>query len=284
MAGYAILVNTCDGFEDCWDPFFTLFARFWPGFEGTVYLNTERKDYAFPGLSIVPLKVCRNEAPHVRPTWSECLIRALDAIPEELLFYVQEDYFLNGQVQEAKVAELIERMRAEPSIHCIHFNDQALAADGPSPYPGLYRTKLVQRFRISCQTALWRRQVLRSYVRSREAAWQFELYGSLRARHCDHNFYVVDPTVWRKDVHEMIPYVATGIVQGRWYEAVPPLFAAQGIGMDFTRRGFLSEVPPKPLGVRACNLFKRLPIMVASNLELTAMAMGWRPSSGKGNG
>lgn len=282
MAGYAILVNTCDGFEDCWDPFFRLFAHYWPGFAGTIYLNTERKDYAYPGLAIVPLKVCRDEAPHVRPTWSECLIRALDAIPEELLFYVQEDYFLNGQVDEAKVEELVALMRGDASIHCIHFNDQAIVADGPWRYPGLHRTKLVQRFRISCQTALWRREVLRSYVRSHEAAWQFELYGSVRGRYLEHDFYVVDPTVYRKDVREVIPYVATGIVQGRWYEAVPPLFAAHGIEMDFARRGFLADVPPKPLKVKARNFVKRIPAMVRSNLELCAMAMGWRPAPPKG--
>jgi hypothetical protein len=57
MGQYSILVNTCDKFEDCWDPFFKLFKFYWPDYTGTIYLNTEYKDYSFEGLTIVSLKV-----------------------------------------------------------------------------------------------------------------------------------------------------------------------------------------------------------------------------------
>lgn len=42
---YALLVNTCDKFEDCWIPFFSLLKKYWPDCSGKIYLNTEYKSY-----------------------------------------------------------------------------------------------------------------------------------------------------------------------------------------------------------------------------------------------
>lgn len=47
---YSILVNTCDKFEDCWNPFFKLFFLFWPDYNGVIYLNTEYKEYSVRGF------------------------------------------------------------------------------------------------------------------------------------------------------------------------------------------------------------------------------------------
>lgn len=30
---YSILVNTCDKFEDCWNPFFKLLSIYWPDYQ-----------------------------------------------------------------------------------------------------------------------------------------------------------------------------------------------------------------------------------------------------------
>ncbi|MFM9834618.1 MAG: hypothetical protein ACKVOA_00770, partial [Methylophilaceae bacterium] len=73
-----IFVNTSDSFEDCWHPFFSLFARYWPNCPYPIVLNTETKDYSFKGLNIVCAKVAIGE--NRRLTWSECLERALDYI------------------------------------------------------------------------------------------------------------------------------------------------------------------------------------------------------------
>ena len=55
---YSVLVNTCDKFEDCWNPFFQLFCMYWQDYKGKIYLNTEYKDYSFPDLDIIPVKGC----------------------------------------------------------------------------------------------------------------------------------------------------------------------------------------------------------------------------------
>ena len=69
-ADYAILINSTDSFEDCWHPFFKLFSKFWPNYEGKIYLNTETKDFKYHELDIVCIK--NNISPPAKKnTWSE---------------------------------------------------------------------------------------------------------------------------------------------------------------------------------------------------------------------
>ena len=80
MNSYSILINTCDAFEDCWEPFFRLWSLYWPGCPAPVYLNTEYKTYSGPEKGVVSLKSCagRNIPVRRRATWSQCLKWALE--------------------------------------------------------------------------------------------------------------------------------------------------------------------------------------------------------------
>ena len=75
---YSILVNSSDGFEDCWSPFFTLFKKYWPNCKAKIFLNTEKKNWQDSDLTIHCTRVQGQQ--ERRLTWSECLIRALDQI------------------------------------------------------------------------------------------------------------------------------------------------------------------------------------------------------------
>jgi hypothetical protein len=99
---YALFVNTCDKFEDCWDPFFKLFAVYWPDFEGTIYLNTEYKEYTYENLNIVAVQgALKNNIPKTeRATWSECLKWAMETIEEDVVLYLQEDYFFKDMSRQ----------------------------------------------------------------------------------------------------------------------------------------------------------------------------------------
>lgn len=267
MSKYAILVNTCDNFDDCWQPYFKLHAKYWPDCAGRLYLNTETKDFSYPGLDVTALKVAAGEDGR-RLTWSECLLRALDKIEEDIVLYMQEDYFLKAPVQGDWVKRYVQLMQDDESIHCIQLTDQAVISVGPSQYKGLCKVKPRQRYLISCQAALWRKDVLKSYLRAHESAWQFEEFGSKRGARLPHNFYVVDPSWVKLNEFEIIPYVFTGIVQGRWKEEVMPLFEAHGIEMDYALRGFLKDAPPRTLLVKLSAFKKRFPVMLRSYLDL----------------
>ncbi len=264
MENYSILVNTCDKFEDCWDPFFKLFSVYWPDYKGKIYLNTEYKDYSFPGLDIIAVKGCAiNNVPfNVRATWSECLKWALEVIKEDVVLYMQEDYFLKDLVKNDIVVDFVKLIQDNNEIDCIHLTDQAVIPERKSKYENLYEVALKQRYRICCQAALWQKSVLKSYIRDYESAWQFEEFGSKRAAIMKHNFYVVDKNWVKLNHFEIIPYIFTGIVQGYWYEEVVPLFKKHGIIVDFSIRGFVNDAPRKPLKMRILYNWKKIPLVI----------------------
>lgn len=262
MSNYALLVNTCDNFEDCWEPFFKLFKEFWPDFDGTIYLNTEYKEYSYPGLDIIAVQGCakHNFPKGKRATWSQCLKWALELIKEDIVLYMQEDYFLKSEVKNAIVTNFVELIQKHQKIDCIHLTDQSVIANGPSEYSKLDDVVLKQRYRICCQAALWRKESLTYYIKPKESAWEFEEFGSKRAAKAHHNFYVIDQSWVKLNEFEIIPYIFTGIIGGRWKSEVVHLFKKWEISIDFEKRGFHENRPPKPLNEKVNYNLKKLPI------------------------
>lgn len=277
MNNFTVLINSTDSFEDCWIPFFTLFKKFWPEYNGKIYLNTETKIFTFGGLNIIPVQN-NIKTPHMKITWSECLIRALKMVDSEIILYMQEDYFLKDSVKNNLVEKYAQLMKEHEDIHCIHLTDQAVKSEmEPSNYDGLYPVVLKQSYRICCQAALWRKDILLSYLRPYENAWQFEEFGSKRSAKLAHNFLVVDNNWIKLNQFEIIPYIFTGIFQGRWYKEVVPLFSQNNIQIDYTRRGFTEDANPKPLSLKIKQQWRRIPVLLRNELEI------WRLKTQKKN-
>jgi len=270
---YSILINTCDKFDDCWDPFFKLWTLYWSDCNGRKYLNTEYKDYHYEELDITPLKVC--ETHHMpknhRATWSQCLKWALEAIDTDIVLYMQEDYFLKDIVKNDIVEKYVKLMYKYPDIQCIHLTDQAVIAEGKSEYEYLNKMVYSQRYRVSCQAALWRKTELLDLVREYEDAWEFEEYGSMRSGILKRDYYVVDKDYVQLNCFEIIPYIFTGIVQGHWYEEIVPLFQKHGIVVDFSKRGFVNDAKPKPFMKRVKYRLNKIPKIIRNRIELNSL-------------
>lgn len=235
---YAVFVNSCDSFSDCWEPFFRLFTEYWPGWCGPIYLNTERSDVVYPGLDIIATKVWK--AQESRPTWSQCLERGLRMVPNEQVLYLQEDYFLNAPVKQNMIDDCSKRVLASDVSHV---RLTPFADSGPyhaTTDALIWQLDRSAEYLVSMQAALWRKNSLMSQLRSHESAWHFEIYGTKRARRRKERVLGVDKRVLAKE--KVFSYVPTGIVKGRWNrEAVQDLFAEHAINVDFSRRGFLDE-------------------------------------------
>ncbi|MBR1706866.1 MAG: hypothetical protein IJ721_08810 [Bacteroidales bacterium] len=248
MRGLAVYISTCDGYSDCWNPFFRLFERYWPDFSGTLYLSTEYKEYAYGNLPVVSQRLCWS---HGVPTservpWSRFTRWALEAVPDDLVLFLQEDFFLKGTVRSEVVDRYAVLMREHPDIRCLHLTDQSVQCGGPSEFPGLDEVPLRQRYRVSCQCALWRKDEILSILRDDESAWEYEEFGSARSAALGHRYLAVSHDVVRLGVYEIVPYVFTGIVQGQWLPEVQPLFEANGVVVDYTVRGFHEGRRRKP--------------------------------------
>ncbi len=175
-----ILVNSTDGFWDCWYPFFKLFETYWPRCPHKIVLNTETKEYRHAGLDIVCTKTYSREFGR-KLSWSECLIRCLDMIDTDAILYLQEDYFVNDYVDAGHLYQLLHIMHREKYSH---IRLMELDNGGPwhqSLYPLLWEIDQRANHRISLQAGLWMKDRLKFYLNPRENAWQFERWGNRRA-------------------------------------------------------------------------------------------------------
>jgi hypothetical protein len=254
-SSYSILVNSTDNFEDCWFPFFKLFSKFWsPPYTGLIFLNTETKEFAYPGLNIVCTKVSDKNS-HFDLAWSKCLLRCLDQIPGEIILYFQEDYFLNAPIQVEKINEFVGIMVREGYSHISLVPFSNGGPFHPSPNPELWVVDQKADYRLSLQAGLWRKSRLRSYIRRHETPWQFEVWGSQRAHRIKDTILCVNHDMFAVP-NQIISYEPTGIIKGKWNKkAVYDLFTEIGIKVKFTQRGFYDAdhemVKKAPLLVRA---------------------------------
>jgi hypothetical protein len=239
---FTVLVNSCDSFEDCWEPFFLLFSRYWPECVAPLLLVTETKDWIHERVNVCCTKVQR--AGEGRLTWSECLIRSLDHVRTPLVLYFQDDYFLHRKVRVEIVERAVAHMMANPEIK--HIGLTKHGSHGPyipTEQEWLQMIRRDARYRISTQAGLWRVDTLRSYLRSEENGWMFEIFGTWRAAKRNDTFLCADHDA--RNGGAAIDYLHTGIIKGRWLREIQGVFESNGIHIDYSRRGFY--VPKHPL-------------------------------------
>jgi hypothetical protein len=238
---YTVLVNSCDAFEDCWHPFFHLFATYWPDCDARIILNTETKKWSHPRLNVQCTSVQSDSAR--RLTWSECLLNALDQIRTPLVLYFQEDYFLNCAVRSDVVNRAADFMIRNSEVKHVALTKHG--SHGPyEPYHVDWLKTISQRakYRISTQAALWRVDTLRSYLAPEENGWMFEIYGTWRSWRRPDCFLCAAFDL--ESGGAAIDYPHTGIIKGKWLPDIQPLFESHGLRMDFSERGF--HVPRHP--------------------------------------
>ncbi len=239
-APYSILVNTCDSYADCWGPFFTLFRRYWPDCPAPILLNTERLVFNDVLGRVESAQVWSHG--QSRLSWGECLRRCLAQVSSPLILYLQEDYFLDERVDTLRLGALAQYAIDHPLVAQI-----GLTAFGarppflPTEDPRLWRVGDRSKYRISLQAAFWRTNILRSYVRSDENAWMFEIYGTRRSWRRNDLFLTVNREAERHS--RAFPYRNAGLVKGKWEASVPRFFESEGIAIDFNRRGFFHPRP-----------------------------------------
>lgn len=240
---YALFLSTCDAFEDCWEPFFKLFRKYWPDFNSVIYMVTDSKVYHYEGLNIKCLNIntIKGIPSTTNLSWGKRMRWAMEEIEEEIILFMQEDFFIRGRVQNEIINEFADLMFTHPEIKCLHLTRPKILDDSKSEFEHLYNMKLKQKYRVDCQPALWRKDELYEVMHDEDSPWQLEIFGSQRSAKMNRRYLIVDKQWVQKGVFEIIPYVATGIAKGKWEKDVVPVFNDNNIEMDYSIRGFYEK-------------------------------------------
>ncbi len=227
--GFAVFVSSSDAYADIWDVFFDHFVKFWPGYRGPVYLNTESATYRREGLEVVCTGVGRHRH------FGAALHAGLDRVPHEAVLLLMIDYVFMAPVDEAKLARCYRAFREEALDTCC-LCPQAYRRMSASRQAGLFSVRPLSNHMFSFQAGFWRKEVLRRMVAPHETPWTAEFYGTWRANLLPLRMSVTDAAT------APIRYLPEGALRtGRWVRPMVDFLEAEGAAVDFARRGLFRE-------------------------------------------
>lgn len=237
-ASCSIFFFTSDGYSDCWPPFFKLFKKYWPECDAPIVMSTEYKEYSYPGLAIIPAKVSsqHNVSPEKQPAWGQRMLWGLEKVQTELVILLQEDFFLEGDVNQNIIDDIVSYMKSHQDIRCFHFTPIKAKPSKPSNIPNVYEISHNTSYRVSAQPAIWRTEELKTLIKENYTPWQFEVIGSKISGGQKKKYLMYDNNYVK--LNPIYPYIATGILKGKWNQDVIPLFKENDIQIDYSIRGF----------------------------------------------
>lgn len=238
MSDMAILVCSCDKYEDVWNPMFEMFFKFWNDCPYEIYLLTNNKNYEHNRVKTI------TTGDDV--TWSKAFRKALESISEDYVLIIMEDYILKAKVKNSDFETALEYIKKNKIDYFRTF---------PAPKPtiangicGEFKVGVIEpnaSYRVSLQAAIWRREYVLSIIDDKDSAWQFEHMGSKRSSQDNSKFV----SVWDKKPRLMLDYYCTGVIQGYWIKEAVELCNSYGVTVDTSR------VPLEPKNVRLKRLF-----------------------------
>ena len=178
---FAIVCVSCDKFSSLWPIFFRRFAKFWQGPDFPKYVITNFKNSNDDNWQSIKVGLDLS--------WSSNLLKALDKIKEDNIFFVLEDAPLNNVISNNEIFDVIENFN-KYKMDYLNLKSTPMPSLKYQIDSNLRKIPLDMPYRTSFAPAVWKKSVLCELLNVNESAWEFEIKGSVRSRSYK-NFYVL---------------------------------------------------------------------------------------------
>lgn len=246
MARMSVVVTSCDGYSDLWDPFFKLMDAYWEGMNYPVYLNTETIQYnkEFCHFNVKSINLLEGRKPG-STSWSRRMLDVLERTSEEYVMILVEDFFLRETVQTELIEQLLDRMDQDKTIGQIQLFGVRTNCDNERQNI-ISETMTIEQIgdnkaKVCFVPTIWRKSVLVRWLRPWETIWAFESCGAARAKRWKYPekvYRIYAPAVfnylWEKGCY--------CVVNGKWmiHPLLTDLFAQHDIKIDYNQRGTIT--------------------------------------------
>ena len=176
-----ILVTTCDKAIWAMRPFAYLFNTYWSSQQKVDVLCEHVPKFKMPdNFKWLPYLVNGESWP--KDKWTNGVIHYLNAIPEQFVVILLDDYWLNKTVDLRGVSTLIEYMHMNRDVLRIDLTTDRLYAGGMQDYETYGHYDLVSapgsQYQMSLQAGIWNKGLLMSVLKMDQDPWQVELDGT----------------------------------------------------------------------------------------------------------
>lgn len=224
---FAVFVSSSDSYSDIWSLFFDLFHKYWPEYKGTIYLQTQEKEYSHPYLNIICTKVGKQKY------FGQTLRAGLDKIPNENILLIMVDYIFMGKVNHQKIMSYYSFF-SNYDVDSLRLVEEKFEYYKDTIHPDIKQCfpPAAHRF-FSYQIAFWRKKILKEMTLPHESPWTSEWYGDKRASIIPIKLYSI-----KKEIERPIPYDLRGCLhQGKWLNNAVDFLNTIHYEMDFGQRG-----------------------------------------------
>lgn len=231
----AIVVQSCDAYEDVWDMFFSALREYWPDCDVEIILNTETKTKTFDGLC---LNKSNPNVPNNIQLWGARLLNVLNSTDKEFVITLFDDFILEDIVNVTKLIKCLEWMKADPNIAAFYFCHNP--EESTPSFDGFLKLGQKVDYRVNSAPALWRKDKLIEVTGEIDTPWAWEFFGSARTYDKPYEFHCAAPD--KEDTFIYQYRLGGAIRRGKWVErVVVPAIEKYNISLDTNLRGFASE-------------------------------------------
>ena len=235
-----ILVNSCDKYEDAWEPFFRLLKIQWPECQYDIVLSTETKVYICDYLSV------RTINSETQLSWSSRLKNTLNQIDTKYVLFFLEDFFLLEKVQTDIFELALKLIESDEKIGLITFNKRNLGAIFPSKPD--YDNSFIKvgknvHNRTNVLVGLWRKEAYMKLIVDGEDPWQYEKNSNIRSKYAGFDIYTQNyEASFPAFRYCMNPKDGFGITGGKWLNKNQEFFESKGIfGINYDNLGIYEK-------------------------------------------
>lgn len=252
-----IIVNSCDKYEDAWNPFFKIFKDEWPECSYPVILNTEYKAYDCPYMNVKT--VCTGS----ENSWTARVRKIVSETDTKYYLLILEDFFFLSPVNNSLFEKSFELMKNDESIGFLEYDPRGCGIHGEKKLNEMFYEWKKHKVRVNAELALWRREFLLEMLFLDVDPWRFELnsaicslYSKYKSAYVSHEYSIFD--------YSINPKYGYGITAGKWLNKNEELFKKHSVDVNFNNIGVMkSDVTYSSLRIQRSGLDDRgkLPLL-----------------------
>lgn len=237
----SIVIYSSDYYQDCWDPFFLLFKKYFPMQDDyELILITNTVIYKNNNLEVTTVNA------GLDTPWSLRLRLGLEKAKNELIFLIGDDFFLLDYLNSSHLNKFIELINNSKGIDHLRFLHN----------PGKFKVRrsnnkeldIIEEFtkyRFLYAPGLWKKEKLTKYIVDFESPFMSEKMGTYRSWIHNDQFYCLSDK-YLSDNDQFYKCGTSGVIaKGKWEAWAVPQLEKEKLGIDFSIRGIKDDYGSK---------------------------------------
>jgi len=189
----AVAVCGCDKYSFVWNGWYHYFKKYW-NIDCPIYFLNEEKNINFPGIQQIKVNI-----PDVN-IWTKRVRESIKQIPEDNIFFLLEDMFLNKQFEKKEFERIYnafeiinaDALRIKDIAYFYTVHDTKFFVNGVN----LKKFDPFSEYLISYSPNIWKKSFLLECIKHDESPWYSEVTRSAKMRGGDYNIYIYEKLDW----------------------------------------------------------------------------------------